>query len=206
MSYTLSWARGTSSYAEDIFYRYYQENPDTSFVPPTEVYDLDFDQRHRIFVQGIASLPLGITAYIFGYIGNGFPYTPPGPEGKYDEINISRLPFQKNIDCVLSKSMSFSKLKINLIFEIVNIFDYRYEIAPHGTFMPLDEINRSDFNDYLDCKNSYYGPPADINHDGLIVPAEEFRAFYDLVKTTDDWVNANSPPRRARIGVTLTFN
>lgn len=51
ISYTLSWAQGTSSYAEEVYYRYYYEEFDTTFTPQAIEYNLDFDQRHRIFIQ-----------------------------------------------------------------------------------------------------------------------------------------------------------
>jgi len=205
VSYTLSWARGTSSYADEVYYRYYSENPDTTIIPPQQEYYLDFDQRHRIFIQGVVNIPLQTKLYLFSFIGNGFPYTPPGPEGKYRERNISRLPFQRQIDCVVSKLFKVGKLSANINLEIVNLLDTRYEIAYHGTLVPLEAVHPWDFNDFMSIREPYYHPAADLNHDGLITPYEEYTAYRESVKATDDWVNAYSSPRRARIGININL-
>ncbi len=204
LSYTLSWARGTSSYAF--------EYADTSISRPATEYPLDFDQRHRVFIQGIVNLPLKTKLYLFGYFGEGFPYTPPGPEGKYEERNILRLPFQKQIDCVLARSFKIGKISLSANLEIINLLDSRYEIAPHYPLIPLEEINKEEFTSYVAIVDSegaaslYYSPAADQNHDGLITPAESYIAFRELIKATDDWVNAYTAPRRARAGITVMFN
>jgi outer membrane receptor protein involved in Fe transport len=203
VSYTISWARGTSSYAEEVYYRYYYENPDTSIVPPATEYFLDFDQRHRIFVQGIVHLPLQTQLYLFGYFGNGFPYTPPGPEGKYEERNIDIHPNQRQIDCVISKSFTVGTVSLMIDLEIVNLLDARYEVAQH--YPLLGTINPDDFNNYISLTSSYYSPAADFDHDGLITPYEEYSAYYSLNEASDDWVNAFTSPRRARIGVSVHF-
>jgi hypothetical protein len=172
---------------------------------PVEMYYLDFDQRHRIFVQGVFILPVDARLYLFGYLGDGFPYTPPGPEGKYEERNIMNLPTQKQIDCVLSKSFRFGGAALNISLEILNVLDERYEIAYHTTMLRLDAIKPWHFNDYLDFTNNYYHPAADLNHDGLIIPYEAYIAFRDLIQATDDWVSAYTSPRRARLSIGISF-
>ncbi|NOR18408.1 TonB-dependent receptor [candidate division WOR-3 bacterium] len=201
-SYTLSWARGTSSYAQEV-YKWITKDPE--FLPEAKEYDLDFDQRHRIFIQGIINLPVQTQLYLFGYFGQGFPYTPPGPEGKYEERNIYRIEFQRQIDCVISKSFRIGRLSLNANLEIINVLDTRYEVAAHFPLIPLESINPWDFTDYITLRSSYYSPPADINHDGLNTPYESYMAYRGLYEETDDWVNANSAPRRARIGLTINF-
>jgi outer membrane receptor protein involved in Fe transport len=197
ISYTLSWTKGTSSYAS--------EYADTLLTQPVEMYYLDFDQRHRIFVQGAFYLPFDARLHLFGYFGNGFPYTPPGPEGKYDERNIMNLPVQKQIDLVLSKAFKLGSVALSVNFEILNVLDERYEVAYHGTMFPLETIKPWDFNDYLPFTNNYYHPAVDLNHDGLVVPIEEYLAFRGLIQATDDWVNAYSAPRRARLAIGISF-
>jgi outer membrane cobalamin receptor len=54
ISYTLSKARGTSSYALEAWERRYY---DPGLTPAAEEFDLDFDQPHRLFIQGLLSLP-----------------------------------------------------------------------------------------------------------------------------------------------------
>jgi outer membrane receptor protein involved in Fe transport len=208
ISYTLSWARGTSSYAQEV-YKHIIIDPE--FTPEAKEYDLDFDQRHRIFIQGIINLPVQTQLLLFGYFGQGFPYTPPGPEGKYEERNIYRLAFQRQIDCVISKSFRIGRLSLNVNLEIINLLDARYEIAAHYPLIALDNIDPWDFTNYVAINkddgspNPYYSPPVDINHDGLITPHENYLAYRELMKDTDDWINANSAPRRARIGLTINF-
>jgi outer membrane receptor for ferrienterochelin and colicin len=203
ISYSLSWAKGTSSYADDVYWRYYYENPDTNVIPPAEEFYLDFDQRHRIFIQTDINLPFNIRFYALTYLGNGFPYTPPGSEGKYIERNIFRFPFQKQVDCHLDKDILFGKIKGNIFLEILNIFNWRHQISNLGTVVPLSWIKESDFNYTIPITSSYYHPAADFNHDGIISPHENYQAYVDLVKATDESPNNYSPPRRLRIGVSL---
>ena len=197
ISYTLSWTEGTSSYAG--------EYADTALTQPVEMYYLDFDQRHRVFVQGIIRLPYDARLHLFGYYGDGFPYTPPGPEGKYLERNVLSLPNQRQIDCVLSKSFRLGSVNLGISIEVLNILDEIYEIAAHRTMVPLESIKPWDFTDYVPFTSDYYHPAADQNHDGLITPSEHYIAFRDLIAATDDWVSAYSAPRRARIGLSVSY-
>jgi len=197
ISYTLSWARGMSSYAG--------EYADTSIIRPATDYYLDFDQRHRVFIQGALRGPLRTTIYLLGYFGNGFPYTPPGYLGKYEERNIFRLPFQRQVDCVISKPFNVGRTLLNVQMEVINLLDERYEITPHFPLMPLADIKPEEFNDYLSITNPYYSPAADFNHDGIMTPYETYHSFRELIKATDDWVSAYTAPRRARIGIAINL-
>jgi outer membrane receptor protein involved in Fe transport len=213
VSYTLSWARGTSSYAaESYFWWIRQTGGDTTVVPPKTEYYLDFDQRHKIFVQGTARLPLETDLHLFAFIGQGFPYTPPGPEGKYEERNINLLPNQFQVDCVISKPIRFGRFSINAIIEIINLLDVRNEITYHEPLLDWDDIHPSTVDYYIyampvteDIGTIEYNPAADINHDGMISPREVFVLYRDFLYATDDWVNAYSEPRRARVGISMSF-
>jgi hypothetical protein len=90
--------------------------------------------------------------------------------------------------------------------EITNVFNNRYQISTHQTWIPLSNIRHSDFHDYYPVTSPYYHPAADLNHDGEISPIEEFTAYRALVIETDDWIDAISAPRRIRIGVSLSWN
>ncbi|MGB7055595.1 MAG: TonB-dependent receptor [bacterium] len=195
ISYTLSWAKGTSSYASEF--------GDTIVERPASDYYLDFDQRHRIFIQGIFHLPFASRLYVFGYFGNGFPYTPPDPEGKYEERNYERLPLQRQIDCVISKTFKIGGLALNLDFEIINLLNQQYEISPH--YPQLREVHLSDFDDFLSFESNYYSPAADANHDGLITPIEDYESYLAIRQATDDEIHAYSAPRRARIGFAVSY-
>ncbi len=205
ISYSLSWSRGTSSYADEIWSLYYRENFDTTFIPPQKEYYLDFDQRNRIFVQGTFKLPCQIKFYLNCYLGNGFPYTPPGPEGKYNERNIARMPFQNQINILFSKPIKIGRFILDGQIEIMNLLDTKYEISPHQPFSSYESIHKEDFDDFYSISAPMYHPAADINHDGLITPYEEYTAFMGLLRSSDDWINAYTSPRRARIGLTMNF-
>lgn len=195
ISYTLSWTKGSSSYASEYV--------DPEIPKPIEEYYLDFDQRHRFFIQGSAQLPWRAQLFIFGYFGNGFPYIPPGPEGKYEERGVLRLPTQTQIDCVLSKSFNLSRLAFKVSLEVLNLLDERYLIAPHAPLIPA--LPRWEFTNYYTYENPYYHPAADANHDGLITPSEEYDAYTGVYHASDDWVNAYSSPRRARVALQVSF-
>ena len=202
VSYTLSWARGTSSYAREVHDLYLQ---DTTYVPPSEDYYLDFDQRHRIFIQGAVKLPLQTRLYVFGYLGHGFPYTPPGPEGKITERNVLRSSFRRQIDCIISKPIRMGSVVCAVNLEIINLLDARYEARPYYPY--LDAITPWECDDYISIRQPYYHPAADMNHDGLITPYEEFQAQVALEDATNEymWAESYTSPRRARIGINLTF-
>jgi hypothetical protein len=210
MSYTLSWAKGTSSYAEEVYdildwYEIYD-----TITYHAEEYYLNFDQRHRIFVQGVINLPQQTKLHIFGYLGSGFPYTPPGEEGITEERNALRLEFQKQVDCVLSKSFRIGRFSLDLNLEILNLLGERYQIRWHGPLIPYAGLDYQDFyryyfNHIYYVINRKYSPPADENHDGIITPREQYNAFLGLVSESDDWVNSYSAPRRARLGLSLAF-
>jgi outer membrane receptor protein involved in Fe transport len=197
ISYTLSWTKGTSSYAG--------EYAESTFSQPLMDYYLDFDQRHRVFVQGCLKLPLDANVFLYGYFGNGFPYTPPGPEGKFEERNIATLDFQRQLDCMLSKNIRIGHVNANINLELINIFDVRYEVTPHYPAVPLEKIVPWEYTDFYSIASSYYRPGADLNHDGLIIPYEEYYSTREFYRATDDWVNAYSAPRRARLGVSINL-
>jgi outer membrane receptor protein involved in Fe transport len=206
ISYTLSKAKGTSSYALEAWERRYY---DPELTPAAEEFDLDFDQPHRLFVQGLVSLPFSTNFYVFGYFGNGFPYTKPGSEGKYEERNIERLPVQKQLDCVISKTFKIGNVAFSADFEVINVLGERYFVNPHFPVVPIESIKKDDFDHdppFVDIHNAYYAPGADLDHDGMVVPYEEYLGFKGLIESTDDWVNAYTAPRRARLGVQLKFN
>ncbi len=195
ISYSLSWAKGTSSYASEF--------GDTIVERPAADYYLDFDQRHRIFMQGIFHLPFNSQLYVFGYFGNGFPYTPPDPEGKYEERNYERLPFQRQIDCVLSKLFRIGHLALSFDLEVINLLNHQYEITPH--YPLIRQVHLSDFDDFISIASDYYSPPADLNHDGVITPLEDYESYVAIREATDDYVNSYAAPRRVRIGITMNY-
>lgn len=204
VSYTLSWARGTSSYAEEVYDLYdWLESYDTLTYYAQEYY-LDFDQRHRIFIQGTTELPLETKFYLFGYLGVGFPYTPPGEEGQTEERNALRHEFQKQFDCAITKSFRLGTLTINSSIEIVNIFNTIYQISEHSPLLgPVDTFGF--MHEYSFLNKRFYVPSADINHDGWLTKIEQRDAFNALSAGLEDSVNAYSAPRKIRAGLSIAF-
>ncbi len=203
ISYSLSWAKGTSSYADEVYWRYYYENPDTTVVPPAEEFYLNFDQRHRIFIQCDAKLPYDTRFYVLGYFGNGFPYTPPGPEGKYDERNVFFFSFQKQIDCYLSKRIYLGRTSVKVFAEVLNLFNWENQISNIRTIIPLYWIKPENFRSSITILSPYYHPAADFNHDGLITAYEEYHAYLDYANATDESASNYKPLRRIRVGISI---
>ncbi len=200
VSYTLSWAKGTSSYATEVHDDYWQ---DTMYSPSADEYDLDFDQRHRFLAQGTFSLPMAVKLHLFGYVGFGFPYAIPGIEGKTSLTPRSAL--QKQIDCLITKSFTKSRITISFICEIINLLDTRYEYMPYFPLLPPSSVDN--FTSFMTLKAPYYHPAVDFNHDGIITPYEECTADREMCEYVNRqwWVYLNSAPRRARIGITISF-
>jgi hypothetical protein len=206
-SYTLSWARGTSSYATEVHDIIMS---DTAYFPPpdnnprpTEEYNLDFDQRHRFFVQSDFKLPLDTRMYLLAYFGQGFPYTPPGTEGKAAKENILRLEFQKQIDCIITKSIRIGGASVSAVLEVINVLDIRYQLYPfHPGPFPWGPW---EYDDYISIKEPYYRPEADLDHDGMICPKEEYLAQVAMwdYGLHEAWVNSFSSARRVRLGLSI---
>lgn len=210
ISYTLSWARGTSSYAEEVYdvFNWYETYDTISYY--AEEYYLNFDQRHRIFLQGALNLPFQTRLHLFGYFGTGFPYTPWGEEGKTEERNVLRFEFQKQLDCVLAKSFRIGRTSVNISLEVINVLGERYQIRTHGPLTPYQSIDYRDFcriyyRRIYDITSKHYSAPADVNHDGLVTAREQYDAFMALVAESDDWVNAYSAPRRGRLSISISL-
>ncbi len=206
ISYTLSWARGTSSYAEEVYDLYdWLESYDTLTYYAEEYY-LDFDQRHRLFIQSITNLPLQTKIYLFGYLGVGFPYTPPGAEGQTKERNVLKHEFQKQFDCVIIKSFRLGNVLLTANLEIINVFNTIYKISEHSPLVSLGLIDTLCFPYEYDFHNKrFYAPPADKNHDGLLTREEQTEAFYAFAADMEDSTNAYTAPRKVRIGLSIAF-
>ncbi|MBM3315646.1 TonB-dependent receptor, partial [candidate division WOR-3 bacterium] len=222
LSYTLSSARGTSSYANEAYYEFI-ERGDTA---PMVEYTLDFDQRNRFFCQVDATVPAGLTGagwadllldsiglHLLGYLGNGFPYSPPGGKGDPQTWNTELKPWRSNVDAALSKQLRLGPLRLAVVAEVLNVLDIRdvMNVYP-ATGLPDDDgvqVNYPDF--YRTAQQAMrfgdpdYDPRRDYNHDGYINQYEDFMSTHLYHRATIDWVNNYGPPRRARLGVELAW-
>jgi len=108
------------------------------------------------------------------------------------------------------KSFWIGKVSFNINLEVINLLGERYQIRTHGPLIDYKNIDYRDFfrqyyNRIYDVTHRYYSPSADKNHDGMVTAKEQYEAFLGLVAESDDWVNAYSAPRRARLGVSIAF-
>jgi outer membrane receptor protein involved in Fe transport len=202
ISYTLSWAKGTSSYATEVHEDYWQ---DTTYIPSADEYDLDFDQRHRFLAQGTFNLPMAVKLHLFGYVGFGFPYAEPNTENKV--ANAPRSELQKQVDCIVTAPVKISRFTVSALAEVINILDIRYEKTPYGSIYIYTPPRADELNDYMTLDAPYYHPAVDYNHDGVITPREEYTAHQDMWRfyKQQAWISVNSAPRRARVGISIVF-
>jgi outer membrane receptor protein involved in Fe transport len=226
LSHTLSYARGTSSYANEAYNEFIQQG---ETVPAVE-YTLDFDQRSRFFVQADATVPEKATGtmwldavldsigcHLLGYVGNGFPYSPPGGKGDPATWNTYTGPWRSNIDAVLTKPVKLGRVRIDLVAEVLNLLDIRDILYVYpGTGSPIDDGERFYYYDFEFARHlsswfgdSNYDPGRDTNLDGYVSPDEAQYVEYDRVvayhKARIDWINNYGSPRRARLGFTVGF-
>jgi hypothetical protein len=230
LSYTLSFARGTSSYANEAYYEFIQRGVT---VPMVE-YTLDFDQRNRFFLQADATVPQKATQvpwidavldsagfHLLGYLGNGFPYSPPGGKGDPATWNTRLGPWRSNFDAVVTKPVKLGRFRLDFVAEVLNLLDIRdvlYVFPVTGS--PVDDGERFYYYDFEFVREDssvtpeWFGDPGydagrDLNHDGFVSGDEAQWAEYARAKAHHkaklDWVNNYGPPRRARLGFTVGF-
>lgn len=219
LSYTRSWAVGTSSYANE-HYREYLRRGETA---PLVEYPLDFDQRNRFFLQvgleppenptGTAWLDAALdrsALHLLGYLSNGFPYTTPEEKRDPRTWNTRLSPWRSNLDAVLTRGFRFGRVELTLLAEVLNLLDIRdilYVYPSSGKPNTDNQApNRADPMFWRTGEHAIrfgdpdYDPRRDFNHDGYLTQYEEFLATYRYHRASIDWVNNYGPPRRARLG------
>ncbi len=230
LSYTLSFARGTSSYANQAYYEFILRG---ATVPAVE-YPLDFDQRNRVFFQLTAALPRSITGltvldrvldslglYLLGYLGNGLPYSPPGGKGDPTTWNTKVGPWRSNVDAVVGKGWNLGRYRFDLVVEVLNVLDVRDIMYVYpATGQPDDDGTYFYYYDFEFVRSDTsicpqwfgqpgYDPQLDANHDGFVSYDEaqwgEYWRASQHHKAVVDWVNNYGPPRRARLGFSVSF-
>lgn len=224
LSYTLSWARGTSSYANEHYHDYLRRGE----TAPLAEYPLDFDQRNRFFLQlgleppeqatGTAWLDAaldGSALHLLGYLGNGFPYTDPEEKRDPKTWNTRLSPWRSNMDAVATKRLQFGRLELTLQAEVLNVLDIRDILYVYPTSGKPNTDNlapaRTDPMFWRTGENAMrlgdpdYDPRRDLNHDGFLTQYEEYLATYRYHRASIDWVNNYGPPRRARLGFEISW-
>ncbi len=202
LAYSLSYAQGTSSYANENYYEYIIRG-DTNI--PLAEYSLDFDQRHRLFFQ--LDFSSFISGRLIAYLGQGFPYTPPGGRGDRQTMNTLRRPWRKSADLYLYKEFSLYGQDFNLVGELLNILGIRDILYVYpATGKPDDDgvwIDYREFRSVVFLGDPVYHSARDLNHDGLINPNENYLAVVAYHQVTVDWINNYGPGRRVRLGVEI---
>ncbi|MGQ9708333.1 MAG: TonB-dependent receptor [bacterium] len=222
LGYNLSWSRGTSSYANQAYDEFIRAG-DTA---PLVEYYLDFDQRNRLFAQIDLNLSerqtgsemlntifdsLGV--HLLGYLGNGFPYSPPGGKGDPQTWNTRLKPWRSSLDAVINRRFRLGRLGLNVIVEVLNVLNIReiMDIYPN-TGKPNDDGVRIGFDQFYRPElqrvrfgDRDYHPARDDNHDGYITQYEDYRSAVLYHQASIDWVNNYGPPRRARLCLQLDW-
>lgn len=219
LSYTLSWAVGTGSHANEYYDEFIRRGDTARMVE----YPLDFDQRNRLFLQADLAPPEHATGvawldamldrsglHLLGYLGNGFPYSEPAEKRDPKTWNTRLSPWRSNVDMVVTKGIHLGRLAITLVAEVRNVLDVRDVLYVYPTSGKPNTDNRSpQRSDPLFWRTGAnamrvgdrdYDPRRDFNHDGYLTQDEEFRATYNYHRASIDWVNNFGPPRRGRFG------
>lgn len=231
LSYGLSIARGTASYAYEWYYERYRYGVDPvtgeEMEPPRRDYALEFDERHNAkfsigcdFPSDFAFIPLRMfnLSILLNY-GSGLPYSP-REVGRLNagrikaERNSARMPSRFTVDLNAAKYFHFSKIKLGITCIVTNLLDAEVVQWVYGhTGRPDDDgyiVNYSPANWVLDpdvtlLNISKYNPVRDINHDGYISDEEEYvaykLAYLDFVNNPANY----GPPRQIKIGLVFEF-
>ncbi|MBI4721447.1 MAG: TonB-dependent receptor [Candidatus Stahlbacteria bacterium] len=163
ITYTLSFAEGTSSSEREAYLDYIANTPidprtGEPYMLPKTVFALEFDQRHVLNINTNISIPASIM--ILGnsnlnfvtQIGSGLPWTERDTKGNIvGERNARNLPWNENTDMKFRKDFSIFKQKFYVFAEIANLFNKKNVLDIYdGTGKTDDDGNFQDFDTYID--------------------------------------------------------
>ncbi|UCG92619.1 MAG: TonB-dependent receptor [candidate division WOR-3 bacterium] len=214
LNYTLQFAKGTASNAQEWYQDYYFYQ----ISVPVIDYWLDFDERHTINANVDFELPKDfffvplqefISSFVFSY-HTGQPYTPEDLDGnRTGDENSARMPGWWNVDVNFSRRVSFGPLKVTFSGLIENLFNTEQVTNVYPT--TGDPMNHGDpeprlsqFSS-LSILSSRYSPQGDFNHDGLMTREERkedyMLAISDYYRDPRNYFNGF----RMRFGVGIGF-
>jgi outer membrane receptor protein involved in Fe transport len=222
LTYTLQFAKGTSSYAFQFYENYYYTGLDPitglPYQAPVIDYWLDFDERHIVnanldleFPKDFFLIPLQdfVSSFVFSY-HSGHPYTPEDLKGnKLGDENSARMPAYWNVNMSASRTIGLGPVNIKLSALIDNLFNTEQVVDVYSTTGdPNDhgdpEPSLGQFG-YISITSDRYSPQADYNHDGIITPVEYKREYMvALADYYEDPTNYNGP-FRVQLGVGIGF-
>lgn len=231
VSYGLSLARGTASYAYEWYYERYRYGVDPvtgeEMEPPRRDYALEFDERHNAKISVGCDFPEDFAAVLlrqfnasvlFNY-GSGLPYTPRevrrlNAGRPTAERNSARMPARFTADLNTAKYLKVGKFRLGLTCVVTNLFDNEVVQWVYGaTGLPDDDGyigTYSPANWVLDpdvtlLNTGKYNPVRDVNHDGYITDTEEYiaykLAYLDFVNNPVNY----GPPRQIKVGLVFEF-
>lgn len=211
IAYTLQFANGTSSWANERYYK-------SDIVPPAINYPLHFDERHNIVANFDLETPRDfflfplqnfVSSFVFSYHA-GHPYTPEDfDRNRLGNVNSVRMSGFWNIDWKISRQIKLGPTKFILTSLINNLFNTNQVIKAYSTTGKPDEHGDtepliSQFH-YVPMTSMYYSPQADSDHDGLITPGEMKKAYMTALNDYySDPTNYNSG-FRMRLGIGIEF-
>ncbi len=214
ITYTLQFAKGTAAYASEWYYDNYYYGVE----PPVIDYWLDFDERHIVNANFDLSLPEDFffiplqnlnSSWVFSF-HSGHPYTPEDLRGnRLGDENSARMPGYWNVDWSFSRLIKLGPLNLTLESMIYNLFNTDQVIDVYSTTGEPDnhgdpEPSIGQFG-YISIASSHYSPQADYNHDGLINPYEQKRAY--IAARNDYYIDPrnHNGPFRMRLGIGIGF-
>lgn len=196
-TYTLQYAKGTGSNANEAAFDYYwaQVDPVTGERPPVPAIDfwLDFDERHVIIADlglqfpkefNLRPLRDAVLSTVTSY-HSGQPYTATNLKGeKVGATNSARKPAYINTDLMISKNVPIGPLGIGLYCSINNLFNTLQvrEVYSSSGKPDWDDkdaaLSASQFTSFT-VFSSYYHPATDPNHDGICTSTERYNGYME---------------------------
>jgi len=202
INYSLSWADGNASSADDGYYGVVTVSGGTR-VPAARKYPLAFDRRHALKVNldlrtredegpeifGIKPLQNAGLNVMFSY-ESGPPYTPKDVTNRnVGPNNSKRMPDTRTVDFRINKDFKFDVLNVSLFCDVTNAFNWiNYNTVYATTGSAVDDGRYGEADAATD---PYTGDAYTF--------AEKYKEFYGA---NPDFFGA---PRYIRFGVGLSF-
>ena len=232
VSYTLSMARGTESYANEWYRERYDYGIDPvtglEMLPPKRDAYLDFDERHTVRADLTFEFPRDFSAVIlrdfsltalFSF-GSGLPYSVRQMASGIDFDNgdiigdrfSARMPPRYQIDGRISKAVRLGPLALTINCDITNLLNTQNIVWVYGaTGKPDDDGYASTYSPLnypatgTGITGGTYNPVRDLDHDGIITPFEEYVANKTAYRDFVNNPNNYGTPRSIQFGISLEF-
>jgi outer membrane receptor protein involved in Fe transport len=221
LTYTLQYAKGTGSDANEAAYDYYWSSidPVTGERPPLPSIDfwLDFDERHVVIADLGVQFPKefqfwvlrdALLSTVTGF-HSGQPYTPTNLKGeRLGSTNSARKPSYINTDAMISKNVPVGPLGVALYCSVNNLFNSTQVRSVYSSSGRADWDNADPnyspgaFSSFT-VFSSYYHPACDFNHDGIATNTERFLGYMDARHFIQNSPDNYMPSFRIRLGASI---